>query len=302
MRRLLLIFLMILSLTACGVESQPPVPTNTLTTSNLPTSTSITAQTPIQIKTPWKSPTPIPTKTWPPTHTPSLTPIPPDPEIVEAQIVELFDTNGGCDLPCWWGIEAGVTSLEEVEKNIGPYAFDIYETQDTRTYLFRVPEYISFNEILGISFKYNILGIIEEIDPETIEWETSRFSLSRTLRLLGEPSEVWVIANKLFNPRFSIHLFYETAGMHLIYHGEAQVNPGKSVLVCPSKIFDSNNPTLRIWVAGKYASLADLDKSSSMDNIHMIDDITDLTLSEFYELYSNVSNTCFETPIEFAID
>ena len=33
----------------------------------------------------------------------------------DAALPELLATNGGCELPCWWGITPGVTRIEEVQ-------------------------------------------------------------------------------------------------------------------------------------------------------------------------------------------
>jgi hypothetical protein len=47
--------------------------------------------------------------------------LPPDPQVLsleaeDALLVEMLATNGGCELPCWWGITPGVTRWEDAQR------------------------------------------------------------------------------------------------------------------------------------------------------------------------------------------
>ena len=67
-----------------------------------------------------------------PTGAPILTPFPTfsDEEEINA-FKKLYETNGGCHLPCWWGITPGVTTLK-----------------DTQRFIQRFPTFTSFEERL----------------------------------------------------------------------------------------------------------------------------------------------------------
>jgi hypothetical protein len=73
---------------------------------------------------------PSPTITRRPSATPSLTPLPSlGPEQVRAKVFELLKSNGGCELPCWWGIMPGTTTRSETEQilrglNLGFMEYD----------------------------------------------------------------------------------------------------------------------------------------------------------------------------------
>ncbi len=68
--------------------------------------------------------TPSPT----PTQTPTATPLPfptLEPEEMQAFIAEMLAANGGCELPCWWGITPGVTPWEDVQQQFLSYGESI---------------------------------------------------------------------------------------------------------------------------------------------------------------------------------
>lgn len=90
-------------MTAVAAQGQP-METMTPTVAATPTATPI-APSPTATTTPQ----PTPTSTLTPTATPTITPAPTltiDEE--GAFLSELMATNGGCELPCWWGVVPGV--------------------------------------------------------------------------------------------------------------------------------------------------------------------------------------------------
>ena len=44
-----------------------------------------------------------------------LTPAQLEPDEMQAYVREMLQTNGGCELPCWWGIIPGKTSWKEMQ-------------------------------------------------------------------------------------------------------------------------------------------------------------------------------------------
>lgn len=60
-----------------------------------------------------------------PTHTIAATATLTPQQILD-EIRHLFDENGGCALPCWWGIEPGKTTWEEALTILSPLAMEIF--------------------------------------------------------------------------------------------------------------------------------------------------------------------------------
>lgn len=93
---------------ACS--SSTPEPTQTLAPTLTPTipPTNTPTATPTFTRRPFIYSTFTPAPTLPPT--PTLTPWPTyPPDEALAKVLELFETNAGCQLPCWWGIIPGET-------------------------------------------------------------------------------------------------------------------------------------------------------------------------------------------------
>lgn len=93
--------------------------TITATANHEPTITSSATNT----KTPSPTNKPSPTITNTPTYGPSptMTSTPWDYEYGREKIIDLYQTNGNCRLPCWWGITPGKTTLSEVRQSFKPY-------------------------------------------------------------------------------------------------------------------------------------------------------------------------------------
>ena len=110
--------LLLLGCLPCQVtEDEPsvePSPFSSVkpTATQRPTAIPSPAATLLPTLTPRPTWTPSPTWTPIPTRTPTATPLPfPTLESAEMQsfIAEMLSTNGGCELPCWWGITPGET-------------------------------------------------------------------------------------------------------------------------------------------------------------------------------------------------
>lgn len=67
-----------------------------------------------------------PTKSISPTPIITLTPLEPV-DNPEEYIKMLIETNGGCDLPCWWGIVPGETDWETAKQFLATFANEIIE-------------------------------------------------------------------------------------------------------------------------------------------------------------------------------
>jgi hypothetical protein len=83
----------------------------------------------------------------------------------------------------------------------------------------------------------------------------------------------------------------------LIYSGVVVVGD-ENMLICPMNINNTGNPNILIWEPNSYLGL--VDKFGPQDGLYKIDDVTEMTVSEFFDLYSKNSSRCIHMPIEFS--
>ena len=161
--------------------------------------------------------TPLPTNTSSPTSTLTITPTPrtpyptstpyatliPLPTVVnkEAYLHELMQTNGGCQLPCFWGITPGETSYLVADQFLTSFAtekyvngsffsYEFYETSDE--FVNPIYTYISMTTkddlVYDLSIGKNVKG--------SAPWKRAQFiSVEKVLQELGQPSNVFIYVN-----------------------------------------------------------------------------------------------------------
>jgi hypothetical protein len=157
-----------------------------------------------------------------PTQTPTGTPMPPD-EVREWISKRLAD-NGGCRLPCWWGITPGKTTWEETNKLLSIYASDIriIEREDhfvAGFFFDDPPAEVQLRQIyLGFGVQNNVILSIRITGLGGIP----TFSLSKFMEEYGEPGEVFVYAYHplayTIDPRqIGVHIYYPAQGIFAEY-------------------------------------------------------------------------------------
>ncbi|MBX3060830.1 MAG: hypothetical protein KF770_30585 [Anaerolineae bacterium] len=164
---------------------------------------------------------------------------------IEADVVikNFMATNGGCELPCWWGFKLG-DSLESVNQkfiNLGmPWLVvgnsskvnsDRMETLDASYYsqqeeLFvpRLSVEVQFHELDdSIEYIYVFVNRVqsEESQQEFIrDWE--QYFLDSFLERYGKPTQVYfrlrTVADVMDPPQFSVSLLYREKGLAITYH------------------------------------------------------------------------------------
>lgn len=105
-----------------------------------------------------------------PTNTPGITPIP-VPTLTGEQrdrfLEDMLETNGGCELPCWWGgtIVPGKTTLGEAKRFFRSQGISYLVRADVVDVVFQVPHTIAME-----SWEYNAVVTItgqDELDLST---------------------------------------------------------------------------------------------------------------------------------------
>lgn len=256
----LLLFIM-LCMPGCSPEVGTFIEAGTLQTAQLPTTTPFTTKTPMiptetstKMSTAVVEPTMIPsatstisfsiTSTNSFSTTPTMMPIPTRTKIEREALFENFmATNGGCELPCWWGFELG-DSLESISQTfinlgIAPLVIgssskvdsDQIGTRDTSYYdihegnaVARLSVSTQFHE-LNDSLEYVYVFVnrvqFERSQEEFIrDWE--QYFLSSFLQRYGKPTQVYfrlrTVAEVMDPPQFSVSLLYREKGLAITYH------------------------------------------------------------------------------------
>ncbi len=179
----------IISVTSPAENTPPPSATPT----TLPTATLEPTQTATLMPTRTTAPTQTSTSTALPPF--SLTPLPTIPSNQRGQLyAELMATNNGCQLPCWWGLEMGSSTFEEVVQLYTQFdpVITIQDFPENKT---RVTiQFVEHNNIEGsIQTTHTFRGqngVVLEAEIQVHKYEN--FTPLSLMEQFGQPSEVWL--------------------------------------------------------------------------------------------------------------
>lgn len=238
-----------------------------------------------------------------------------------------FLANNGCQLPCFWGITPGQTSLSSAINSLSimnPFSDWRYLDPEEGSWKYRgafevldgIFDYIlieidyraSENMISALNFKayqasYNPNGDI--IDYESIHYGNvmKYYMLSSILAEYGPPDQVYLMPVILEgssadeSSRFHLMLMYAQQGFAVHYHTRLQVR-GDQALGCMNnapvefELLAPDNPDTF------YESLS-FDWTFRMETYTPLDNATEMTVESFYETFRNPTDQCIETPLDF---
>jgi len=283
-------------------EMSTPLPSTTPTT--LPTATPESTQTATLMPTRTTVPTETATSTALPP--PSLTPLPTIPPSQRGErYAELMAMNDGCQLPCWWGLEMGSSTIEEV---IQLYAqFEPFITvQDYPggyaivTIQFNDPD---IEEGIQTRHMFTILnGILIEAEIQVRKYEN--FTPISLMAQLGQPSEVWLWT--IPEPYqgilpASFRFYFPEQGVLSAYR-EPVRNAGENVEVC----FNADGGSIlllwnsNIWNPDGSKDFTERANASSELTLEGHQPISEVSNWDEETLYTNLLNPnsteCLETP------
>lgn len=178
-------------------------------------------------------PSPHPSLTNTPTQTvtpsPEPRPFPDQGELSDKDFVlHLLETNGGCELPCWWGIVPGETKWEDAERFLSNFSLKIEKLWDeTKVSIDGQPYqdrgffvYLDSGEPESNRFrlqtKDNLVTSIRVSSPLT----KYRFYLENLLNIQGVPSKVFILTNSnVMEPPTPFHLilYYQEQRFLAVY-------------------------------------------------------------------------------------
>lgn len=299
-------------LTACSIQRLSPEGPLVMPT---PSSTAI-----LPSATPTRLPSLVPSTAAPsPTYTPSPPTITPRPTLTaeeeRAFVRELLVTNGGCELPCWWGIMPEETTWQEVRNRLSLY-YGQGISQPGGVHRHEVvygdliypypPPYgyyihIEFTERDGVVQSIQVRGeIVRRTTPERFAQDWRRYSLDQVLTQYGEPSQVilelWPNPPEPYYP-YRLFVFYDHLGILIEYEGPAI--PGEPFRVCPE--FDQVTH-LHLWLRSpedriSLLQLANLD-SLELAQMLPLEKATGMNVETFYQTFKDRENeVCLESSV-----
>jgi len=241
-------------------------------------------------------------------------------------LLELLQTNGGCELPCWWGISPGISTREEVETKLEPLlgiATGFYPGKKggaisldypagelllslSLDYKFPLEDRI---EILAISThmsRYIDLGAGDYefqpvYDSPAYRELLAPYTLDRMLASFGPPERA-LVRGVVYAERYPglweemfLTLLYPERGVFTRYTmvGERE---GDTFIGCPARAF------IDLWLVlpGKeeYEALLSLtgDWEGDFSDTKSLEEATGMNVEEFYRLFQD-PNRCIETPL-----
>ena len=288
-------FLALLSLISCKVKASATEPVMISTNTRLPQLTPTSTNTKTVIET---------TSTIFPTL---------DPDSAYVELEKLFSVNR-CELPCWWGIKPGITSISEAETKLNGYykiapskvirdglllylSVSILQQENTPLVgLIRVVEQV-LREVTG--------GYERAYDQQVYADLLGVYSLKSILNSYGRPTDIFAtveIYNSEANaPDFMmIWLLYPEKGFIAKYTANAELN-NDIVMGCPTKSFF----TLWLFPLDKnrdYEQLRQLDPDlgyifpTLSERTKPVSEAFGISVDEFYEMFAESNDPCLETP------
>lgn len=287
---------------------QIPVATNVTEIRSTPLATPTAEAT---AKAPTRAVAATPTLTLPATPTSGpLTPLPTI-AITDDQrreiVAELMRRNGGCDLPCWWGIYPGTTLVQDVAENLSSKGF-LASTSFAGIYAGH-NIYMDFEVESDAITALTITSSLTEGDNRAVYAENwQNYEPGAFVKHHRPPEEVYVYHPFQFDPgggpAFHMLISYEDQGFVIEYWGAAEHLGENRYRACPI-LANIGAIRLHLFRPGTKADIiSEILPADSVSHIAGPDTVYDLinweratgtNLDAFYELFNaEKSEACFD--------
>ncbi len=273
--------------TSCSATSVTP--TSLSPTSNFisPSSTFAITATSTIFLSPTQTNTSIPEPTIAPTKLPSLTPLPTIPfDEIQNKFEILLATNGGCRLPCFWGMTPGETTEAELKQFGDQFAKEGYTPlllTSEGIYTF----YYFTHRSGDTTFETLFFVGNDKIEAMGIKMETATdyFPLSKILTDYGVPKQIFIVSNRGDGILYMIVL-YENE--HIVGKYALIQNKLDNSLYCYDPL--SINQYIVTWAPGKnwldYLNREFRGSSDviSLDSLRPLKDVSDYDINSLQRL------------------
>jgi hypothetical protein len=229
-------------------------------------------------------------------------------QAIEA-VQELMQTNGGCELPCWWGIMPGTTTWVEAKAFLEPMAFYMDEWFDRSggTIKFKSAVYFARDESPTL---INSRRVRFSSDDESKMIDIIATGTSQPIREFfekyGLPDQIFIEASERVGvgPGFYfIYMFYPSLGIVANISGESEfVRRGEEdfTILCQDYLYEYGQGVgLILFSPENPKTFEDLTYDpAEYHPPEPLEEATNMTIGEFYELLMGQSpDKCLEIPM-----
>ena len=259
---------------------------------------------------------PSPTLEFVPTSTPTIiipTSLPTllQPEI-DQSIAYLVDSNGGCSIPCWWGIIPGETTWQEARQQLEQFNMEISSTGPSDIEIRNQKRIIEYFYVVYYSHDYprGLGARIAVLDGSEITMiytsgnsTGSLFHLHNLLERHGEPDEVFIEVNPdvpedLLTLRLA--LFYSDISLGIGYDLPASL-VDNNIRACPK----DEIPKIWMWDPDRRDDFTPEFIQEGMigydarNNFLPLKEVSGFSLDEFQQVFKDPYRlVCLETQLE----
>jgi hypothetical protein len=263
--------------------------------------------------TPLPSPTPTPVIPTPtvttapvPTLWPTLPPLPTiAPEQREHVYIGLIQSNGGCELPCWWGFELGKTSVEEVRQFYQTFGASLIEQTGNEGISALYATFVGPEIEAGTQVEHIYLaqdGVIIEVEV-SVRIQPG-YQIEPILQQLGQPSEIWMwtipesyqgilpARFRLYFPQRGVFVLYATGGVKVDDHIQVCFDEygGARLLLWDPVIWDPDGTKTIIDRSNEGGTAFILEGFP-------VEEVSNWDVEKFYAVLSDPAQSeCLETP------
>ena len=285
MKRISLLVLLMMFLSGCTQTENLPntqEPTLTQRSTSIPTATLQPALQPIASNT----------------ANPSLVPALSKDEATQ-RVAELFETNNGCNLPCFWGIVPGQTNLADAKTILDELASIDYGPHRNESWAYDYFFDVGKPNTVGVHVTlYTDKDIVDFVG--VTDFDSPSYHLPEFLSRNGAPDQILVRTwkNSPSNTDqvpFLIYMYYKKSGMLVAYGMGTGRIENDSIKGCIER-----SPSLQMWGIEKPQRIEEaMQLMGWFDaNLISISDATagKLNVEKFLEQFSRSnSETCFIT-------
>jgi hypothetical protein len=220
---------------------------------------------------------------------------------------DLYKTNYGCKLPCWWGIIPGKTSWREAQQFLRQFAQ--VEDRDSSEKSFSVGSVLFFiskeNMFSSIEDFYIIRNnIVESIETGIPYEDLDEYHLSSFLQTYGPPDEVWlstygeVLIGEISSLPFTIGLFYPSQGVLAIFGSAKTYISENKVLGCRNEGVPSR---LGLWAPEQKMTFNEAIELFRVQTdgilFLLLEQATDMNTETFYDTFKQSNDAaCIKSP------
>lgn len=220
-------------------------------------------------------------------------------------VQKLLENNGGCKLPCWWGITPGKTAWVEARQILEKVSLFMSEPGSAETF------YVDLHVLLPYPYtfakymehSYHIEnGVVDYISVYNFDLAPN-YRLSNFLATYGPPTEIWMRTYSKYEMDlhpFLVDLFYQDKGILIEYStGDPLKEIDGKLQNCQIKEMDS--PFIYLW-SPETQNLSFHDAKKFIDTMSLPEpkpllDATGMDVKTFYETFTNPdTDVCLETP------